>query len=127
MVEHPRKNKKAGLPLPNAPFKTQRPFQAILFVLGHTLIDFWIQNMDIDGDGGRRDLRMKDKPHQLRRLSIRWWSSSERRVALPPADSAPPLGVGLSGLSAPALLGEAGTEVRSGGRGAGLLSPGETA
>ena len=32
--------------------------------------------MDIDGDGGRRDLRMKDKPHQIRRLSIRRSSSS---------------------------------------------------
>ena len=44
--------------------------------LGHTPIDAWIQKMDVDGDGGRRDLRMKDKPHQLRRLSIRWSSSS---------------------------------------------------
>jgi hypothetical protein len=43
--------------------------QATLFELGHTPIDVWIQMMDIDGDGGRRDLRMKDKPHQLRRLS----------------------------------------------------------
>ena len=41
-----------------------------------THIDAWIQKMDVDGDGGRRDLRMKDKPHQLRRLSIRWSSSS---------------------------------------------------
>jgi hypothetical protein len=32
--------------------------------------------MDVDGDGGRRDLRMKDKPLQLRRLSTRWSSSS---------------------------------------------------
>jgi hypothetical protein len=43
--------------------------------------------MDIDGDGGRRDLRMKDKPHQLRRLSIRWSSSSNdmqsERIQIP--------------------------------------------
>ena len=32
---------------------------------------------------------MKDKPHQLRRLSIRWSSSSQRLVSLPPADSTP--------------------------------------
>src|SRR6516164_8556939 len=44
--------------------------------LGHTPIDAWIQKMDVDGDGGRRDLRMEDKPHQLRRLSIRWSSFS---------------------------------------------------
>jgi len=53
-----------------------RPLQATLFQLCHTPIDAWIQKMDVDGDGGRRDLRMKDKPHQLRRLSIRWSSSS---------------------------------------------------
>jgi hypothetical protein len=35
-----------------------------------------IQKMDVDGDGGRRDLRMEDKPHQLRRLWICWSSSS---------------------------------------------------
>jgi hypothetical protein len=44
--------------------------------LGHTPIDAWIQKMDVDGDGGRRDLRMMHKPHQLRRLSIRRSSSS---------------------------------------------------
>src|SRR3984957_13062506 len=56
--------------------KIQRPLQATLFELGHTPIDVWIQKMDVDGNGGRRDLRMKDKPHQLRRFSICWSSSS---------------------------------------------------
>src|SRR5580692_10301056 len=42
----------------------------------HTPIDAWIQKIVADGDGGRRDLRIKNKPHQLRRLSVRWSSSS---------------------------------------------------
>jgi hypothetical protein len=47
--------------------------------------------MDIDGDGGRRDLRMKDKPHQLRRLSIRWSSflAAAREFASGGLDAAP--------------------------------------
>ena len=73
--------------------------------------------MDIDGDGGRRDLRMKDKPHQLRRLSIRWSSSSQRLVSLPPADSTPPLSVEISCLCAPALFDTPGNEVTLGRQG----------
>ena len=32
-----------------------KTLQATLFELGHTPIDVWIQKMDMDGDGGRRE------------------------------------------------------------------------
>jgi hypothetical protein len=73
------------------------PIQERIEVLGA-----WIQKMDVDGDGGRIDLRMKDKPHQPRRFSIRWSrssnvmprdgfasnSSSRRRASAIPSSSA---------------------------------------
>jgi hypothetical protein len=36
-----------------------RPLQATLFELGHTPIDAWIQKMDVDGDGGRREFGLR--------------------------------------------------------------------
>jgi hypothetical protein len=56
--------------------KSKTPPGDTLRTRPYTYRDVWIQKMDIDGDGGRRDLRMKDEPHQLQRLSIRWLSSS---------------------------------------------------
>ena len=36
-----------------------RPLQATLFQLGHTPINAWIQKMDVDGDGGRREFGLR--------------------------------------------------------------------
>ena len=36
-----------------------RPLQATLLELGHTPIDAWIQKMDIDSDGGRREFGLR--------------------------------------------------------------------
>jgi hypothetical protein len=33
--------------------------QATLFQLGHTPIGAWIQKMDVDGDGGRREFGLR--------------------------------------------------------------------
>jgi hypothetical protein len=39
--------------------KSWSTLQATLFRLGHTLIDAWIQKMEIDGDGGRREFGLR--------------------------------------------------------------------